>query len=112
MGSPVAYVYLDDAFGDHPKVLPLTDGAFRLHVIALCYANRHLTDGRIPAEFVGRRRPHAGELVKAGLWYTDDPTQGWWIHDYLDYQKSARRVREDRAKAAEKKRQQRAQPDA
>jgi hypothetical protein len=104
----VAYVYLDDGFADHPKILAISDAALRLYIDGLCYANRHLTDGRIPAQVVGRRRTQADQLVKAGLWFTDDPTQGWWIHDYLKHQKSAARVREERAKAAEKKRQQRA----
>lgn len=104
----MAYVYLDDGFAENPKVLAISDAAFRLYIVGLCYANRHLTDGRIPAQLVGRRRTQADQLVKAGLWFTDDPTGGWWIHDYLDYQKPARKVREERAKAAEKKRQQRA----
>jgi hypothetical protein len=104
----MAYVYLDDGFADHPKVLAISDAALRLYIYGLCYANRHLTDGRVPAEAVAHRRRQADQLVKAGLWFTDDPTLGWWIHDYLDYQKPARRVREERAKAAEKKREQRA----
>jgi hypothetical protein len=108
---PVAYVYLDDGFADHPKILAISDAALRLYIHALCYANRQLTDGRIPAEFAGHRRRQADQLVKAGLWFTDDPSQGWWIHDYLKYQKPAAKVRDERAKAAEKKRQQRAGTD-
>lgn len=107
----MAYVYLDDGFAENPKILAITDAALRLYIGGLCYANRQLTDGRIPTQFVGRRHRTAEQLVKAGLWFTDDPSEGWWIHDYLKHQKSAARVHEERAKSAEKKRRQRASED-
>lgn len=105
----MAFVYLDDKFPEHPKVLPITDAAFRLWFIGLCYSNRNLTDGRVPPEVVARRTTAAIGLVKADLWELN-PAGGWNVHDYLDWQKSADRVRSDRARAAEKKRLQRAQP--
>lgn len=43
-------VKLDDAFADHPKVVGLTDRAFRVHVRALCYCGRFSPGvGLIPA---------------------------------------------------------------
>jgi hypothetical protein len=85
------YLNLDDNFPDHPKVDGLSDGAFRLHVSAMCYAAKHLTDGYIPPERVARLTPRykpgqRDELIKAGLWLQHDT--GHRIHDYLDWNKS------------------------
>jgi hypothetical protein len=85
------YLNMDDNFPDHPKVDGLSDGAFRLHVSAMCYAAKHLTDGYIPPERVSRLTPRykpgqRDELIKAGLWVGHDT--GHLIHDYLDWNKS------------------------
>lgn len=85
------YLNMDDSFPDHPKVDGLSDGAFRLHVSAMCYAAKHLTDGYIPPERVSRLTPRykaaqLDELIKAGLWVKHDT--GHRIHDYLDWNKS------------------------
>ncbi len=77
----VPWVRLDDAFAEHPKVIGLSDGAFRAHVSALCYCNRNLTDGRVPAVL---GNGHAEELVAAGVW--EQNGNGFVIHDYGDYQ--------------------------
>jgi hypothetical protein len=87
----LAWVRLDESFAEHPKVLGLSDAAFRLYIVALCYANRHLTDGRLPTLWLtggrGRAVPKAAhQLVDAGLWDKDD--LGYRIHDYLVYQPS------------------------
>lgn len=102
----MSWIYLDDGFADHPKILAITDGALRLHIAALCYAGRHLTDGHVPAEVVGRRISIADRLVKADLWDVD-PAGGWRIHDYLDYQRSSEQVRKDRAAATARQRRNR-----
>lgn len=46
------FLNLDDNFADHPKVDPLSDGAFRLHVAGMLYAAKHKTNGFIPAHRV------------------------------------------------------------
>ena len=43
------WVKLDDGFTDHPKIASLSDSAFRTFVTALCYCNKNLTDGFVPA---------------------------------------------------------------
>lgn len=91
------WVRLDDGFAEHPKILGLSDSAFRAHVAALCYCNRNLTDGRVPAAFTNGQ---ASELVAAGVWESD----GQWfvIHDYADYQPTGdetERIRELRREA-------------
>jgi hypothetical protein len=80
---------LDDRFSEHPKIVGLTDRAFRLHVSAIVYAARNRTDGRIAASLPrawGFMPRHVQELVSSHLW---DPIDGGWaIHDYLDYNPS------------------------
>lgn len=97
----MSWIRLDNGFPEHPKVLGLTDAAFRAEVIAICYASRYLTDGWVPAP---PRRALASELVKAQLWLPDG--DGYQLHDYLDWQQSRAQAqaRSDRARQAARKR--------
>ena len=52
------FLNLDDNFAEHPKIHPLTDGAFRLHVSAMCYCARLKTDGKLPRSKVSGLTPH------------------------------------------------------
>lgn len=52
----MAWVRLDDAFASDPKVLEAGPLGIALQVAALCYCNRHLTDGKLP-------RPAAAALL-------------------------------------------------
>jgi hypothetical protein len=84
----MTWVKIDDTFPDHPRVVGLTDAAFRTHVAGLCYSARYLTDGSIPTSAlrsIGTRKA-ATELEEAGLWARSD--HGWLIRDYLDYNPS------------------------
>lgn len=98
------WVRLDDGFDDHPKILDLSDQAYRLHVGALCFCARTLTDGFVSEGALRRlvNGGHVAELVDAGLWEIGDG--GWWIHDFLDYNQSADQVLEEREKARERQR--------
>lgn len=96
----------DDQFPIHRKVSGLTDAAFRLHVEAIFWCARNLTDGFIAQDdldSVSRyRRPegYVTELVRRGAW--DVVEDGWQIHDFLVWQDSrdkVLRVREQRRKA-------------
>src|SRR5262245_15699353 len=100
------WVRFDDMMPENRKIRDLTNAAFRLHISAICWCNRHLTDGRIGHTDLKHvsdiRSPatHAAALVNVGLW---KPTEtGWVIHDYLEYQFSAERIRADRKAAAER----------
>lgn len=111
------WLKLDDAFARHRKVRGLSDGAFRLHVTAMCQVAADKSDGLITGNDVaqlthGRRlRRHIPALVEAGLW---EPVLGgaWVLHDFLDYNPSraeqeaaaesnAKRVREWRRRRRE-----------
>lgn len=100
------WVRLDDQFPIHRRIAGLSDGAFRLHVAAICWCARNLTDGYVAAvdvEHVSRmRRPwrQVDELVAAGTWHVVDG--GWSIHDYLEYQPSKAQVEQERKARAER----------
>jgi hypothetical protein len=103
----MTWAKLDDGFVDHPKVDPLSDGAFRLHVAGIVMCSRLLTDGVVADERVSRlvprfKKAQLAELEAAGLWEAMDG--GWVIHDYLDFNPSAEQVKADRAKTAERQR--------
>jgi hypothetical protein len=84
----VSWVKIDDKFPHHPKVLMLSDRAFRAFIVGLCYAAEYLTDGFVPSGIV--RIPAGRELEEAGLFRQEGA--GWWIHDYLKWQRSKQEV--------------------
>lgn len=112
------WVRLDDEFATHRVIKGLTDAAFRLHVEALCWCSTNTTDGHIRGvelqqiDLRPRAKKAAAELVNAGRWHTrghacpkcPQPTDGWIIHDYLEFQFSRERILADRAAAAERQR--------
>ncbi len=91
----------DDEFPDHPKVLAAGPLAGWLHVCAICYACRYLTDGFIPEGQIRRLadvdEPSllVGRLVSAGLW--EVVRGGYQIHDFLAYQPSKAGIEHERA---------------
>jgi hypothetical protein len=124
----VPYLNLDDEFPEHPKIDPLSDGAFRLDVAGMAYCARLLTDGYVPKDRVHRLMPvykptYLRELLDGNVWHEADG--GYRIHDYLDWNRSrewwtkrregeAKRQAEWRARAAARKAAQEAEnaPDA
>lgn len=95
------WVYLDDAFYDHPKIIAAGPAAGWLWVVALGWTNRNLTAGVIP-KHVARRLVEGGRrlaplLVKAGLW--EDHDDSYRFHDYEQWNKTAAK-REQAQKAA------------
>lgn len=93
----MTYLRIDDNMPDHPKIVGLTDGAFRLYVGGLCYSARHLTDGIIPLSAVPRLSPafkprHFDELVSRLLWVRLSANSWVEIHDFLDWNYSRESV--------------------
>lgn len=101
----MTWIKLDDNFADHPKIAPLTHGAFRLHVAGICYCARHLTDGIIASDDIprlirGYRAAHLTELTDRGLWL---PILTYMeIHDYLQWNPSRKDVEATRDMARQK----------
>jgi hypothetical protein len=114
-------IYLDEDIEKHPKFIRAgaiigggADGrarAFALWVGALGYARRYLTDGEVPADylesagFVSKPLTVAEALVRAKLF--DKCPRGFRIHDYHDRNKSAAKIRRERRKWRDEKREQR-----
>ena len=48
----MTWVRLDDGFAQHPKLLSVGALGVAMQVAALCYCNRYLTDGFVPAAAV------------------------------------------------------------
>jgi len=97
----MTWIKLDDNFADHQKILSVSDRALRLHINALCWAARSMSDGEIPATVLPALRGTAkiaAELAGAGLWDTTS-RGGWAIHDYLEYNPSREALEADRAEA-------------
>lgn len=81
----MGWVKLADDFARHPKVVGLSDAAFRAYVEALCYAAEYETDGDVP-DAVAANGPVRSELLDVGLW--EHRESGISIHDYLVYNAS------------------------
>lgn len=105
----MSWLKLDDAFPDHPKIEALSDGAFRLHVSGLIHCAKHLTDGYVPTarvpKLMGYSKRALAQLVAAGLWHPR--SDGYDLHDYLDWNRSRKQVEMDRHAAAERQRKRR-----
>lgn len=97
----MTWVKLDDHFADHPKILGLSDSAYRAYVDGLCYCTRYLTDGKITAAPLKRlaRGKIVTELVSAGLW--EQNGDGVNVHDYLEYQFSRSEIEATRLQRVE-----------
>ena len=101
----MSWIKIDDQFADHPKIVSIGPLAGWLHVVALTYCGRYLTDGFVPYAMIPRLADFSGisvaqgdtsslanakqmveRLLGAGLWVACDG--GYQIHDYLEYNPS------------------------
>jgi hypothetical protein len=127
---------LDDAILDNPKIIAAGPIGLLLHVAAITWCARNLTDGLIPKRRVrtlvcldgigtalaappacGPEEDRfwpldadeiAGELATIGLWH--DCGAYWKLHDYLVYNPPRTKVLADREHARSKKAKQRVSP--
>src|SRR5438128_98055 len=82
----MAWVYLDDGFFDHPKVVAAGGDAALLFIAALAYCKRNRLPGRVRKEMIprltDRARPVAlaSHLVKVGLF--DLEAEDFVVHDW------------------------------
>lgn len=109
MADRGTYIKMSDSLPEHRKIVAAGGDAAWLHVCALAYASRNLTDGFIPAPMVprlsDRKQPMklAARLVDVELWHApghpckrcpQPAPDTYVIHDYLVHQRSADRVAE------------------
>lgn len=101
---------LDDQFPKHPKVVGLSDSAFRLHVSGICYCAQYLTDGLIDAKAIPLlvpkfQRKALDQLIDRGMWIPLMDGAAYEVHDYLQWNRSREEVmaeRERKSKAGKK----------
>lgn len=97
----MSWVRLDDQFTDHPKLAEVGPVAGWVYVSGLCYAARYLTDGFVPENialrFAGSSPEILAKLVESSLW--DRANNGYQIHDYLEYNPPASKVKAEREEA-------------
>lgn len=98
----MSWIRLDDNFPDHPKVITLSDKAFRVYISGLCYSSRYLTDGFLSDPVVNRLDGvlSAEELAGVGLWSRAE--NGWEIASYAEYQSSKEQVEAAKARNRER----------
>jgi len=101
----MAYAQIDVGAPRHVKLLPLSDGAKWLWLVALCHCQEHLTDGFVADEVIPllttlvNTRPTTllvKQLTRARLWVRSEG--GYQIHDYLVWNASREKVQHRRAK--------------
>jgi hypothetical protein len=107
---------LDDALADHKKIIAAGEMlgangaaiAIGMYAVGLMWANKHLTDGRLPVAVVRQFRQCdqplkvAAALVRAGLWERNGDL--FTIHDFGDFNYSAREIKAKRDRDRARKR--------
>lgn len=103
------WLRIDDGFAENFKMQACGERARWMHVVALCYCSRNLTDGlldgravKIVAAIVDRPcKTAVRELVAAGLWI-DEGDGSYRINDFLEWNPDAetvKRLRKQRQEA-------------
>ena len=100
--ASMTWIKIDDTLPNNPKILPLSDGAFRLYIEALCYCNQYLTDGFLADAVLLRLdiNNYRKELVEAFLWI--ECVNGMQINDYTEHQTSKADVEEKRKQSRDR----------
>jgi len=79
----MSWIKLDDGFPQNPKIVGLSDRAFRDYISGLCYSGRYLTDGFLPQAIISKIKG-TKELINCGLW--EQIPDGIQIKNYTEYQ--------------------------
>ncbi|MYZ37496.1 MULTISPECIES: hypothetical protein [unclassified Streptomyces] len=117
----MAWFALDDGFDTHPKVRKAGNAAVGLFVRLGVHATRHLTEGHLDGAIVRTygTEPNVRRLIAVGMLHGAGHTcsrcpqpadGGYYIHDYLDYNKSRAQIEAARENA--RKRQQKGRDTA
>lgn len=112
-----AVVILEDGIRSHPKIVQAGAEAAWLWVCAIDYSRDHLTDGFVPEAALGTLgvfkvapRKLADVLVRERLF--DVVEGGYHVHDYLDKNDPAEKVKAKRQRDKDRKAAERAEADA
>lgn len=101
--------WLDDRAWSHPKLVDLSDAAFRLYINGISYASGMGTRGRLSGaqqRLVGATKTTKNELIKARLWDPVD-NDSVDIHSWDDHngKRDDRRAADRERKRLERERQ-------
>ena len=92
----MTWIRIDDNLPDHPKIIGLSDKAFRLYISMLCYSSRYLTDGFISSPVADRlgNADVFSELSNTGLIrpLNRQLNDGYEIESYHEYQSTKAEV--------------------
>lgn len=101
--------WLDSRIWAHPKLINLSDRAWRIYVSAIAYSSGFLTEGRLnPVQLrtLGVTPRVKRELIEAGLWH--EKGREIVIHDWEEHNGKREQKRlNEREQARERKRRQR-----
>jgi hypothetical protein len=94
--DPRTYITVHDGMPDHPKIEGLSDRAFRMLVSCWCFCSKNTTDGFVKQSSWEKRgsAKFRQELIDAGL--AEVVPGGVQMHDYLEHQRSAEEIAEQR----------------
>jgi hypothetical protein len=95
---------VDDGFCMNPKTAMLSNDATALWLRSGSWSAQQLTGGFVPARMVPMFRgsdDSVRELCDVGLWERDDERDGYWFHDWSDYQPDGEEVDAKRRKRSE-----------
>lgn len=100
--------WIDDRIWCHPKILPISDKAFRVYVHSVAYSAGMDLSGKLDPshqKVVGATRRIRGELVAARLWDENGDGATVVIHDWDEHNgKRDERRRKDRERKRELRR--------
>lgn len=96
------WVKIDDLLNENKKVRGVSLAARWTYIASICRSGNTLSDGEIPKSdlsLVDGNPKIAKELVGAGLW--EMRPNGWYVHDYLVYNRSRAQIEDLRRTNAE-----------
>jgi len=103
----MAWALVDDKYFSNPKITSLPVPVSYMYLASLAFANGYMTDGIITPPGlliiatqakIKNAKAAAESLVEAGLW--EAVGEGWFIHDYFEYNKSKAFILTEREKKA------------
>lgn len=109
----MGWVKIEDKYARNPKIMQAGPVAMALDVSGMGYSREHNTSGFIPEHALPLLGPVQGAALRKALkaleqvhrWRRDDELNGWWIHDYLEFNPTDEEDRESAAKRSEQARQ-------
>lgn len=100
-GVPMSWVYIDDQSTFHSRVVKGGNAAWGACIRMIAWSNSQLSDGMIPDHIahIIATGDELKSMVACGMLETR--IDGYYIHDYLDWNKSAKEIKNLKQKTSE-----------